>query len=56
MPGPNSAPNGDRTIIRGDIYEEFYTEKNGNQIPMRQYLSERGRLRTGKTDLKNHKK
>lgn len=26
MPGPNSAPNGDTTIVRGHVNEEFYCE------------------------------
>lgn len=61
MAGPNSAPNGDRRIVRGDRFEEFveekfYDENSGirytRMIPLREYLSKRGRLRTGKTDLK----
>lgn len=60
MPGPNSAPNGDTTIIRGHRDEEFITVWHTTQIgmnsirwseevPKREYLAKRGRLTTGKT-------
>lgn len=60
MPGPNSAPNGDTTIIRGHVNEEFIEVKHTTQIgsdkfhwsewvPKREWLAERGRLTTGKT-------
>lgn len=57
MPGPNSAPNGDTTIIRGHADEEFvrvlvlkgYAEEHYEWIPKREYLARRNKLRTGKT-------
>lgn len=60
MPGPNSAPNGDTTIVRGHVNEEFIevkrTTRIGNNVfhwsewvPKREYLAKRNRLRTGKT-------
>lgn len=61
MPGPNSAPNGDRRIVRGDLNEQFViqkrTDEDGNeysiQIPRREYLAARGKLITGKTAHKS---
>lgn len=59
MAGPMSVPNGDRRIVRGDLNEEFKTVKHETeygtwfeQVPLRTWLAERGRLRTGKTELK----
>lgn len=59
MPGPNSAPNGDTRIVRGHINEEFVCEKHYQELekcdnqcritPLRIYLTNRSRLRTGKT-------
>ena len=62
MPGPNSCPNGDTRVMLGHVNEEFVCYKHGdkeldlcysrsgcNIISLRVYLSERGRLRTGKT-------
>lgn len=67
MPGPNSIPNGDTTVMRGHVNEKFVCRIHGEKeldaceqriadeegnckiIPLRWYLSERGRLRTGKT-------
>jgi hypothetical protein len=57
MPGPNSAPNGDTTIVLGHINEEFckevrlkgYAEEYIEWIPKREWLAKRNRLRTGKT-------
>jgi len=58
MAGPNSAPNGDTRIIRGHVNEEFACETHREctldtdrckVVPLRWYLSKRGRLQTGKT-------
>lgn len=61
MPGPNSAPNGDRGLVRGSRYEEFVwckscnaAQKNRGEkvttFPRRDHDIFHGRLRTGKTD------
>ena len=59
MAGPMSAPNGDRRIVRGDLNEEFKIVKHDTKdgvveelVPLRTWLAQRGRLRTGKTELK----
>ncbi len=75
MPGPNSIPNGDTTVMRGHANEKFvclshggrgpveidgptcnrvHKDSEGRQVepkvlPLRWYLGERNRLRTGKT-------
>lgn len=63
MPGPNSCPNGDTTVMRGSTNERFVcythnTEGFGDKctgdekckiVPLRWYLESRGKLRTGKT-------
>lgn len=58
MAGPNSAPNGDTTIVRGHVNEEFIRVKRWDaelelewfeEVPKRTYLAQRNRLRTGKT-------
>lgn len=58
MPGPNSSPNGDTRIVRGHWNEEFrcdkhrecsQAQKDCNIIPLREWLSKRNMLRTGKT-------
>jgi hypothetical protein len=58
MPGPCSTPNGDTTIVRGHVDEEFmletrlkgFAEEHQVWIPKREWLAKRGKLRTGKTD------
>jgi hypothetical protein len=57
MAGPNSAPNGDRRIVKGDPGEhEIQIVKyiDGAEflvwVPLRDYLATRGRLVTGKTE------
>lgn len=59
MAGPNSAPNGDRRIVRGDLNEEFKIVKHETKygtfeelVPLRTWLAQRGKLRTGKTERK----
>lgn len=78
MPGPNSAPNGDTSIVRGHVQEKFVCDSHGEKqldrcdnnirrreradsdrekrqipdcriVPLREYLTKRNRLRTGKT-------
>jgi hypothetical protein len=61
MAGPNSAPNGDRGLIRGDKHERFVavprkkvldtgeTVEYTEYVPQREYDAKRGRLFTGKT-------
>lgn len=62
MSGPNSALNGDTSIIRGHVNEKFVCSKHGEKeldacavrqncdmMPLRWYLASRGRLVTGKT-------
>jgi hypothetical protein len=61
MAGPMSAPNGDRGLIRGDKNERFvevkYVDEEGVErikyVPARIHAAKRGRLYTGKTELKN---
>lgn len=47
MPGPNSAPNGDSSLVTGKV-----TRKDGTQVSLREVLREKGTLRTGKTSKK----
>lgn len=57
MPGPNSAPNGDTTLIKGNRNEQYYycqckdvdCDTDHPPIPARDWLARRGRLWTGKT-------
>lgn len=59
MVGPLSTPNGDVRIIRGHIHEEFvcmvHMDKcnrqydNCHEVPLREYLTSRNKLVTGKT-------
>ena len=62
MPGPNSSPNGDTTIVRGHADEVFVCERHKDKeldacavrkgceiLPLRTYLAKRNRLITGKT-------
>lgn len=68
MAGPNSAPNGDRRVVRGDSREEFIavprtkvldtgeTVKYTEYVPKREYDAKRGRLYTGKTSQKKIKR
>lgn len=44
MPGPNSAPNGDRSLV-----DSWVTKNDGSRIKLRELLREQGKLRTGKT-------
>ena len=57
MPGPNSAPNGDVTLIKGHKREIYYycqckdyDHYKHLPIPARDWLARRGRLYTGKTE------
>lgn len=61
MPGPNSCPNGDISLMLGHVNEEFACVKHGRNgewcdidpkcsfVSLRTYLASRGRLVTGKT-------
>lgn len=62
MSGPNSAPNGDTSIVLGHVNEKFVCSKHGdkeldvcerrencNMESLRVYLTKRNRLVTGKT-------
>lgn len=58
MPGPNSAPNGDRRLVAGYLYAEYvwvtvnYPHlgiKTRYQISLREALLRKNRLVTGKT-------
>ena len=58
MPGPNSAPNGDRRlvgsnilvcIIHGEKQAGCSTEKGCRQVRLREFLHSRNRLARGKT-------
>ena len=59
MSGPNSAPNGDGSIVRGSAREQFiieiYKTHDGKQwrlTPKREWLHRQGKLITGKTAKK----
>jgi len=59
MPGPNSQPNGDGSLVRGSHREKFvleiYTTKDGKawrHISKREWLLKQGKLVTGKTAAK----
>lgn len=55
MPGPNSAPNGDRSLVYDFVWVERRDEKHGIYFVLmrkRDHLRNRGRLITGKTDRK----
>ncbi len=47
MPGPNSAPNGDKTLVDGSTMT-CYACKN-KRFNKREHLAKHNRLRTGKT-------
>lgn len=54
MPGPNSAPNGDRSLVHGWTTRRVYDEDTDTwyvePITVREKLRRAGKLRTGKTD------
>ena len=55
MPGPNSAPNGDRSLVEDFIVVERYNDVVGVyfvRVRKRDHLRSRGRLITGKTERK----
>jgi len=52
MPGPNSAPNGDRRLVVGYGYNLIYIEKLERYVVAREYFAKHGRLYTGKTENK----
>lgn len=56
MPGPNSAPNGDRSLVARVMVTH---DGNGKQLAVpvrkREWLRIKGRLDTGKTALKKRK-
>lgn len=53
MAGPNSAPNGDRGLIRNDPHERFvYCDICKRVLPARVDDAKHNRLNTGKTQMK----
>jgi hypothetical protein len=55
MPGPNSAPNGDRSLVYGWVTVERNHPLVGTyfvRLRKRDHLRNRGRLYTGKTEGK----
>lgn len=55
MPGPNSAPNGERRLVSNEMVCNRHGEKDSqcsekcSYVRYREFLAHRGRLRTGKT-------
>ena len=55
MPGPNSAPNGDRSLVYGWVTVERHNNLVGTyfvRLRKRDHLRNQGRLYTGKTEGK----
>lgn len=54
MPGPNSAPNGDRSLVHGwttrKVWDEDAEAWRVERITVREKTRRSGKLRTGKTD------
>ena len=52
MPGPNSAPNGDRSLVTAWVTHDEHGKKLPEPVRKREWLAKRGRLYTGKTQKK----
>lgn len=55
MPGPNSAPNGDRSLVYGWVYFDGKGKALDPPVRKRDWERDKGRLDTGKTKLKSIK-